>query len=68
MKETVCYQEIDIPTGNLPLALLRQAVAETAPHGVGRKLRDIGLVRDGQRVVIKLYYGGPEKKKSKLII
>lgn len=56
MKEIVCYREIDIPTGNLPLALLKQAVAGTPQRG--RKLQDIGLVRDGRRVLIKMYYAG----------
>jgi hypothetical protein len=50
----VYCQEIDITSGHLPLTLLRQAVAE-APQG-GRKLQDIGLVKDGDRVLIKLYY------------
>lgn len=58
----VYCQEIDISSGKLPLPLLRQAVA-AAPHG-GRKLQDVGLVRDGDRVLIKLYYywAGDEKK------
>ncbi len=52
--EMVYCQEIDISSGHLPLTLLRQAVAET-PHG-RRKLQNIGLVRDGNRVLIKLYF------------
>lgn len=56
-EEMVYCQEIDISSGQLPLPLLRQAVADT-PHG-GRKLQDIGLVRDGDRVLIKLYYSWP---------
>lgn len=54
----VYCQEIDISSGTLPLPLLRQAVAET-PAG-GRKLQDIGLVRDGDRVLLKLYYSWEE--------
>ncbi|MGI6364904.1 MAG: hypothetical protein ACOX2G_04040 [Bacillota bacterium] len=56
-QKMVYCQEIDISSGHLPLALLRQAVAE-APQG-GRKLQDIGLVKDGDRVLIKLYYTWP---------
>jgi|GEM_PF-5118702 len=50
----VYCQEIDVSSGTLPLSLLRQAVAESP--GQGRKLQDIGLVRDGDRVLLKLYY------------
>lgn len=54
-KEYMVYcQEIDISSGLLPLPLLRQAVAESNQNC--RQLQDIGLVRDGERVLIKLYY------------
>ena len=58
----VFCQEIDISSGSLPLPLLRQAVAESPI--VGRKLQDIGLVRDGERILLKLYYswGGEENQ------
>lgn len=56
----VCCQEIDISSGHLPLPLLRQAVA--AGNG-GKKLQDIGLVRDGERVLIKLYYKWGDEQK-----
>jgi len=59
---TVFCQEIDISAGSLPLTLLRQAVADSSNGG--RKLQDVGLVRDGERVLIKLYYSwaGDEKE------
>lgn len=57
----VCCQEIDISSGHLPLQLLRQAVAE--PGSKGKKLQDIGLVRDGERVLIKLYYKWGDEQK-----
>jgi len=54
-KEYMVYcQEIDISSGNLPLPLLRSAVAECPEKG--RTLQDVGLVRDGSRVLLKLYF------------
>jgi len=54
----VFAQEIDISSGALPLSLLRQAVTNCG----GRRLQDIGLSRDGDRVLLKLYW--PEEKQS----
>lgn len=52
--DIIYCQEIDLSSGQPPLSFLKQVVAE-APHASSH-LEDIGMVRDGDRVLIKLYY------------
>lgn len=62
-KQWVHWQEVDISCGTLPLALLRRAVEQAAvPH---RRLQNIGLRREGDRVLLMLCFGNrkPEERK-----
>ncbi|MTI94944.1 MAG: hypothetical protein FH749_05560 [Firmicutes bacterium] len=55
-QEQVYFQELDLSSGQAPLALLKQVV-ERQPPAPGQRLNDIGLIRDGERVLLKLYFG-----------
>lgn len=54
-KQWVHWQEVELTAGSLPLALLRRAVERVSVPG--HHLQNIGLKRDGERILLCLCFG-----------